>query len=74
MLSYLPIYFLNVFLILVQIAAAIELYNSLEDRPFTTIHCWEMLRNEPKWMDLNNHGKQDRGLVPEDVNAPIDVT
>ena len=74
MLSYLPRYFLNVFFILVQIAAAIELYNSLEDRLFTTIHCWEMLRNEPKWMDLNNHGKQDRGRVPEDVNAPIDVT
>ena len=54
-----PWYLLTVFFVLVQIAAAIELYNSLEDRPFTTIHCWEMLRNEPKWMDLNNHGKQD---------------
>ena len=69
-----PRYLLTVFFVLVQIAAAIELYNSLEDRPFSTIHCWEMLRNEPKWMDLNNRGKQDRGRVPEDVNAHIDVT
>lgn len=35
-----------------QVATAIALYNNLEKKPFTTIHCWVIFRNEPKWLHL----------------------
>jgi hypothetical protein len=35
-----------------HVTTAINLYNSIECKPIITTHCWEILRNEAKWLDL----------------------
>jgi hypothetical protein len=39
------------------------LYNSLDKRPFSTSHCWEVLKNEAKWLDLEQGSKNVDVLV-----------
>ncbi|OEL30501.1 hypothetical protein BAE44_0008480 [Dichanthelium oligosanthes] len=34
--------------------AAVTLYNSIETKPFIFLHCWEVLREQPKWTDLQD--------------------
>ncbi|OEL33429.1 hypothetical protein BAE44_0005552 [Dichanthelium oligosanthes] len=55
-----------------KISAATVLYNNIESQPMTTLHCWEMLRKEPKWVDLQlKPGQGEGGGVS---GAPIDLT
>ncbi|OEL33693.1 hypothetical protein BAE44_0005289 [Dichanthelium oligosanthes] len=45
-----------------NIAAAIRRYNALEKRPFAIPRCWAVLKNEAKWLDLQENrtgGGQD---------------
>ncbi|OEL30052.1 hypothetical protein BAE44_0008929, partial [Dichanthelium oligosanthes] len=37
-----------------EIAEAIRRYNDLEKRPFAVPHCWALLKDEPKWWELEN--------------------
>lgn len=47
------------------------MYNNIERKPTTTRHCWEILRNEPKWLDLQSKGTQEHGRGGQET--PIDV-
>ncbi|OEL36551.1 hypothetical protein BAE44_0002430, partial [Dichanthelium oligosanthes] len=47
---------------------AVNLYNSLEAKPFIVMHCWEVFHEQPKWIDLNDKGPQGG-----DSSAPIDL-
>ncbi|OEL28722.1 hypothetical protein BAE44_0010259 [Dichanthelium oligosanthes] len=51
---------------------AVTLYNSLEPRPFIFMHCWKLLRTQPKWTDLQDKANQADshiGSEPEDVDS-----
>ncbi|OEL19413.1 hypothetical protein BAE44_0019568 [Dichanthelium oligosanthes] len=53
-------------------AVAVTLYNSLEPKPFTVLHCWEILRNQPKWTDLHEkaaHGANLPDTGPGDPDS-----
>ncbi|OEL13065.1 hypothetical protein BAE44_0025915, partial [Dichanthelium oligosanthes] len=51
-----------------NITEALNLYKNLETKTFTVLHCWEALRDQPKWTDLN-----DKGQHGDDSSAPIDL-
>ncbi|OEL13234.1 hypothetical protein BAE44_0025747 [Dichanthelium oligosanthes] len=56
-----------------KITTAVNLYNSVESRPLTTLHCWEMLRTEePKWVDLQAKLGQEHSQGG--MGEPIDLT
>ncbi|OEL23214.1 hypothetical protein BAE44_0015767, partial [Dichanthelium oligosanthes] len=52
-----------------KVTEAVTRYNSLESKPFTVIHCWEILRDQPKWTDLN-----EKGGHGEDSSTLVEVT
>ncbi|OEL25217.1 hypothetical protein BAE44_0013764 [Dichanthelium oligosanthes] len=37
---------------------AMTLYNSVEAKPFIFLHCWKLLREQPKWTDLQDKASQ----------------
>src|SRR6266540_5629240 len=41
-----------------QTSDALSLFSSMMDQPFTMAHCWEILKNEVKWMEFQNKGKE----------------
>ncbi|OEL37034.1 hypothetical protein BAE44_0001947 [Dichanthelium oligosanthes] len=49
----------------ILIAEAIKRYNSLEKRPFAVPHCWAVLKNEAKWLDLPNKRPMGRDAAKE---------
>ena len=44
-----------------QTAEALTLFASIQARPFTMTHCWNILKNEVKWLDLQNTVKEKEG-------------
>ena len=44
-----------------QTAEALTLFASVQARPFTMTHCWNILKNEVKWLDLQNTVKEKDG-------------
>ncbi|OEL26380.1 hypothetical protein BAE44_0012601 [Dichanthelium oligosanthes] len=50
-----------------EIAEAIRRYNELEKRPFAVPHCWAVLKNKAKWLDLQDN----RTGVGQDINDSI---
>ena len=56
---------------IVQTTQALTLFASIQDRPFTMSHCWDILKNEVKWFDLQNMGKHKEargGAQPVEQN------
>ncbi|OEL24017.1 hypothetical protein BAE44_0014962 [Dichanthelium oligosanthes] len=53
-------------------AAAVILYNRMEAKPFTIMHCWDILRNQPKWMHL--HEKTAHGGNLADSSPAVDLS
>src|SRR5438105_6577130 len=44
-----------------QTSEALSLFSSIMDRPFTMAHCWDILKNEVKWMEYQNKAKDVEG-------------
>ncbi|OEL30499.1 hypothetical protein BAE44_0008482 [Dichanthelium oligosanthes] len=42
-----------------EVVEAITRYNSLEKRPFAVAHCWAILKNEAKWLDMQDIRTED---------------
>ena len=56
---------------IVQTTEALTLFASIQDRPFTMSHCWDILKNEVKWLELENTGKHKEargGAQPVEQN------
>jgi hypothetical protein len=49
-----------------QTAEAIELFNSIEKRNFTVLHCWQMLRDQPTFMELHDQPSKGDTFVDLD--------
>ncbi|OEL33350.1 hypothetical protein BAE44_0005631 [Dichanthelium oligosanthes] len=48
-------------------ADAVELYNRIELKAFTVLHCWQLLRDQPKWMDLQDQAANRDTFVDLDA-------
>ncbi|OEL37557.1 hypothetical protein BAE44_0001424 [Dichanthelium oligosanthes] len=48
-------------------ADTVELYNRIELKPFTVLHCWKVLHNQPKWTDLQDKATHANTFVDLDV-------
>ncbi len=48
------------------------MFQSIMDRPFMMLHCWEILKHEVKWLDLQKKGKEveGRGGSDDAVSVP----
>jgi len=36
-----------------QTSLALANFADIEEYPFIYVHCWDLLKDEPKWMELN---------------------
>ncbi|OEL31912.1 hypothetical protein BAE44_0007070 [Dichanthelium oligosanthes] len=52
-------------------AAAVTLYNRMKAKPFTVVHCWEILHNQPKWTDLHEKTAHEGNLVDSSPAADL---
>src|SRR6266540_2519710 len=42
-------------------AEALAMYAGMEKKQFTVAHYWEMLKNEPKWLEPDDKGSGEQG-------------
>ncbi|OEL29940.1 hypothetical protein BAE44_0009041, partial [Dichanthelium oligosanthes] len=54
------------------VAAAIARYNALEKRNFVVAHCWAMLKDEAKWLDLQDNRSEAGQNVDDDLALGLD--
>jgi len=41
-----------------QTSLALAIFADIEEYLFIYVHCWDLLKDEPKWMELNLRGAQ----------------
>ena len=44
-----------------QTSEALSLFSRIMDHPFTMAHCWDIIKNEVKWMEYQNKAKDAEG-------------
>ncbi|OEL37647.1 hypothetical protein BAE44_0001334 [Dichanthelium oligosanthes] len=55
-----------------QVAEVITRFNSLEKRPFAVAHCWAMLKDEAKWVDLQDTRSEGGHNIDDDLGLGLD--